>query len=82
MKFRPHRGGFEESMQESIEINSLDHLVEHLNFIYQYCSTKVEKEKLESKFCILDERNNWNTFILTQGEYVLGYTNEPLYNLN
>lgn len=59
IKYRPHRGTLEDSMNEAKEFNSLDEMYEYIvknnEFIFNTSSLFVGDE------IIYDKRNTWNT---------------------
>lgn len=60
MKYRDHKGGFAESLETVIEINSFQELLAHLNKFYK----PFGKEAEEIKFTHVgkDERIGWDTY--------------------
>jgi len=56
MKYRDHRGGFKESMDTVIEVDTKQALLTHLNAgIQHYTDVKLIRS-------IYDDRNGWNTY--------------------
>jgi len=64
MKFRFHRGGFQESMDTTIEVKNMDELIDHLNLPH----------KLTFQHCGLDSRNGWDTYYVVANDVVIGMT--------
>lgn len=77
MKFRPHRGGLAESMEETIEIQTLDQLVAHLNARTPYILTLREALIIEP-YGGIDARTGWDTHIVTDKFGVVGFTDGPM----
>ena len=59
MKFREHRGGFEESMATAKEFSSMKELLDCI--AEQWNNTIVA---LHMKYYGIDDRNNWDTFLV------------------
>jgi hypothetical protein len=81
MKYRHHRGGFAESMETTVEIDSLTELAAHIN-------ASLDFKISENDICIeayggVDRRNGWDTHVVeirwNTGEwYPIGFTNGKL----
>jgi hypothetical protein len=68
MKFREHRGSLEESMKTIINVESLNDIQKLFP----------DSKKIEIKKYCYDDRINWDTFIVTDENGVLGFTNGNL----
>ena len=60
MKFRHHRGGLKESMNTTVEVQTIDELKRVISF-------NVEDVKFE--YAGMDERTGWNTFYVLAKRY-------------
>lgn len=75
MKFRPHRGGLEESMAEVVGLKSRQEFVAHLQ--------KLDLLKGNDTFEVRDmnfwdHRCGWDTFVVVVNTCAVGYTDGPL----
>ena len=67
MKFRPQRGGFEESMKEVVELqDSVDALRHHLGCNYD--------DEIRFERPLFDSRNGWETYCVTVNFCAVGFT--------
>jgi hypothetical protein len=62
MKFRFHRGGFNESMATTIEVHSMEELAEKIEF----------PKEIVFQPCGVDARNGWNTFYVIADDKIVG----------
>jgi hypothetical protein len=69
MKFRPQRGGLEESMRETIEVADMKSLATHLG---------VDVERIVVRHYGFDSRIGWDTHIVTIDGEGVGFTDGPL----
>ena len=60
MKYRDHKGGLEESLATTIDVNSSSDIIAHLNLFYNQFGVEVEEIKFEH--CGYDHRINWDTY--------------------
>lgn len=60
MKYRDHRGGLAESMKTVREIETIEDIRTHLDFLFFEFSEEVEEIKV--KHVGLDHRNGWDTY--------------------
>lgn len=69
MKFRYHRGGYEDSMSTEIIVNSKAELLQHIN-----AGRHIQKiEDVTFEHIGVDPRNGWNThYVLLIGGGVIG----------
>jgi hypothetical protein len=82
MKFREHRGGFEDSMSTTVEVSDRAALMAHFRKLAEPWPTfppiTDDTVHIESYYGI-DERNGWDTHIVTLDGYgVLGFTDGPV----
>jgi hypothetical protein len=73
IKFRPHRGGFAESMAEVREFATDQELMNHIktSMLFSPCDNFV----MLIKPYIYDDRNGWDTHIVMVKDYgVAGFT--------
>ncbi len=70
-KFRPHRGSLPDSLAETVELESMTALVEYLNKTSLWL---VKLETLKVKQYCYDARIGWDTYLITDGIGVLGFT--------
>lgn len=72
MKFRPQRGGYEESMDACVELDpTYEALARHLN---------TNPEAIEVDFYCHDTRLGWqDTFVVTVGGDGVGFTSGGVY---
>lgn len=81
MKFREHRGGFEESMLTAVEVDGLDSLAKHLSPILGRPITQADLSV--EQYSGLDERNGWDTHIvLLKGFGPCGFTDGQIANMS
>jgi hypothetical protein len=73
--FRFHRGSFEESVQTTIEVNSIEELS---NLLLIELKLDVDDTLTIRKLNKIDSRNNWDTHIVTVNSCAVGYTNLQL----
>jgi hypothetical protein len=77
--FRPHRGGFDESMALVEEVPTLCELT---NIAGKIVNGLVSGGMIRCSHYCFDERNKWNTYIITvDGVGVIGFTNGPIKQL-
>lgn len=62
MKFRFHRGGFDESMATTIEVDNIEHLASVLKFPHE----------ITFQHCGIDSRNGWDTYYVIANDCVVG----------
>lgn len=78
--FRPHRGGFEESMAEALPFDCTDDLVLCLEVQWGQMISYLQTEPYGG----IDERNGWDTHLVIakmrriNHEIVVGYTNRRI----
>jgi hypothetical protein len=79
MKFREHRGNFDDSMDTVVEVASLEALAAHMENELKPFGVKIAPEDIQVEpYCGLDPRNGWNTHIVTARGYgVLGFLDGP-----
>ena len=81
MKFREQRGGYDDSMATSVEVDDFDGLLAHIRKLAEPWPTfpPVTRETVHIKpYSGVDPRNGWNTHIVTLDAYgVLGFTDQP-----
>jgi len=65
MLFREHRGSLEDSMKTVTNVESLKDIEKICNFKGEY----------KIKYYCFDDRINWNTYIVTCDDKVIGFTN-------
>lgn len=81
MKFREHRGGFDDSMSTVVEVADRAALLDHMRKLLQpYPSAPPvtdETVRIESYYGV-DKRNGWDTHIVILKDYgPFGYTDSP-----
>lgn len=59
MKYRPHKGGFDESMELTIEVNTLEELRKEIEKDYG------KFDEITIGYYCYDPRNMWETYIVT-----------------
>lgn len=70
MKYRPHRGTLDESMNEAIEVEDFIELSEILN---------IDIKDMSTKYYCYDDRIDWDTFLLIVKDFgPLGWTDKGL----
>lgn len=60
MKFRFHRSGLKESLETTVEVNSIDELKKHIEEKEGYKEGIIEEIFFE--YSGFDERTKWNTY--------------------
>jgi len=77
--FRPHRGGFDESMWKTRIIRTREELISALReeLLNQGRESDREEYHFQIEFYGYDKRIDWNTYIVSCEGYVLGFTNGP-----
>lgn len=77
MKFRYHTGGLKESLATTIEIEppTRESLAKALSITKE---EQVDPNTLLVEFYAYDDRIGWNTYIVTDKDGVLGFTDGPL----
>ena len=77
MKYRPQRGGLEESMAQAAEIlPSLSALTKHINGLGWFCYP-IYSGQVKVIHQGFDARINWDTHIVTVDGQAVGFTNGP-----
>lgn len=77
--FRPHRGGFDDSMKLVEEVHSLKDLT---NIAGKLLNGLVSDSMIRSSHYCYDERNKWNThIIMVEGKGPIGFANGPINSL-
>jgi len=81
VKFREHRGGFDESMATVVEVADRAALLEHMRKLLQsYPSAPpVTDETVDIvSYYGIDQRNGWDTYIVILKDYgPFGFTDSP-----
>ncbi len=62
MRFRFHRGGLEESLKTTIEINSIEELKSKIG----------NPTNIEFQHCGMDARINWDTYYVIADDKIIG----------
>lgn len=76
IKYRPHRGGLSESMEEVVEIATKDNLVKILLKNYAPHITNITLDNVYIRPYGYDDRIDWDTHIVTiDGLGAVGFTN-------
>lgn len=75
-KFRPHRGGFEEAMSEVVTVHSKKELRKHLLTLWEGMIDPNGLLSIEKYG--YDDRNKWDTYIVSWNKSVVGFTSGPL----
>ncbi len=80
MKFREHRGGLEDSMATTVEIDGMDGLLSHIRKLAEPWPTfpPVTSQTVHIEpYGGVDQRTGWDTHIVTLDGYgVLGFTDQ------
>ena len=78
--YRDHKGGLDESMATSQELNSKEDLVTYLQkSLDQYGNHALDCKEIEIESIGFDDRTKWDTHIVSLTFYgVLGYTDRPV----
>jgi len=80
INFRPHRGGFEESMKLVQAFEDKDDLVRHIDSIAESFRVTgfplpVNEDTVKIEYYCFDDRNKWDTYIvILEGFGPFGYT--------
>ena len=75
MKFRLHRGGLDESLATTTEVESRDDLIAFLKKDLGLFGIAVSEENFRVAYYGYDERIGWDTYIVTiEGYGVAGFT--------
>lgn len=61
MKYRDHRGSYNESMRTTREINSVEDIKLHLDKIYKLNGMNLKVYDIKFQSTGIDRRNNWNS---------------------
>jgi len=61
MKYRHHRGGLEDSLKTTIEVDNINDLKAYINESYAF-GDNVEELKFE--YIGMDDRINWDTYMV------------------
>lgn len=72
-KFRPHTSNFKSSMDSVIEVNSLEELKRELKDHPNYFGGELVCSQYG-----LDDRNGWDTWLITEDGAFLGFTDSKL----
>lgn len=82
MKFREHRGNYDDSMETVVELKDKFELIDHLHELLLYCEGgphNFPSHHLKVERYVMDGRNGWDTHIVTVDGYgVMGYTDGPV----
>lgn len=73
MKFRPQRGGYDESMAEVVEVSSTSELIDLLTLQFG-CGDYAILSPHEPE---IDSRNGWDTHTVTKDGEAYGFTDGP-----
>lgn len=81
MKFREHRGSFEDSMQTEVHIKDREQLLQHLKNLLEPWPTAPpvteDTVRIEPYYGV-DPRNGWDTHLVyLKGYGVMGFTDSP-----
>ncbi|ELP5898708.1 hypothetical protein QTV49_000582 [Vibrio vulnificus] len=80
--FRPHRGNIDESMKKQSAFTNLDSFIKVINEHYDF-TQDVKKQDIEVKYQCLDQRNGWESHIITlKSGGVIGFTNVNPFEFN
>jgi hypothetical protein len=63
MKFRYHRGGLDDSLKTTINVDSEQDLINHMNSKYSHMGATVEE--IDFYHVGFDERINWDTYYVS-----------------
>ena len=69
-KYRPHRGGLEESMREAVLVEDFAALAKHLS--------ATETDRVEVAPYGFDSRTGWDTHLVTVNGRPVGFTDGPI----
>ena len=75
MKYRPQRGGYDESMAEVVEVNSLADIEKEMRREYPHLSYGIP---LNMRPYGHDRRNGWDTWVVLLYGEAVGFTNGKL----
>ena len=75
--YREHRGSLEDSLLTTIRVSSLAELREHILKVDEWAS-KAGKLTVEKYGNGIDQRINWDTYIVMWNKTVMGFTDGPL----
>lgn len=60
MKYRDHKGSLSDSLETTIEVNSIQEIIDHLN---SYCNQfGKEVEEIKFDYSGFDDRVGWDTY--------------------
>lgn len=77
--YMDHRGGFIESMETVRIFEDFDELFRHLISQLSAIRIVVSKKDFDVSYYTMDQRNNWDTYIVTVKDYgVIGFCNQGL----
>lgn len=65
MRYRDHRGSLKESLKTTIEVNSVEEIISHLNEMYDYHPGR-QVEEIKFEYGGWDARINWNFYYVLQ----------------
>lgn len=68
MRFRWHRGGYSESMNTTVEVSSMQQLIDLVNVGW------FEQGEVTFDYCCLDRRNGWDTYYVKVNQTIVGMT--------
>lgn len=74
-QFRPQRGSFEESMNESVYVNPLT--AETLGWVLGLFDIHAQYADITLQPYCYDERNKWNTYVVLVNGQAVGFTDGP-----
>lgn len=60
MKYRDHKGSLSDSLETTIEVNSIQEIIDHLNSYYNQFGKEVEEIKFD--YSGFDDRVGWDTY--------------------
>jgi len=79
VKFREHRGLFEDAMKTVVEVADRTALIEHLRKVYDDGMPMPDLEKMVIEYYCYDDRIGWDTYIIYVKNYgVLGFSDGPI----
>jgi hypothetical protein len=64
MRYRHHRGGLDESLETTVEVNTLEELIAHINKDWEVWGKVVAEIKFDHVG--MDERIGWDTYYVLQ----------------
>lgn len=77
MKFREHRGGYTESMETCVELNTKEEFLAHLEKVVRKCTQDAATIRF-SDLERVDARNGWRTFyVILDGSGPIGMIDGP-----